>query len=505
MCGSFIARVRSNLLAGTAVAVGVIAVPSLASAQGISICGSGTATPPPANQTVMGPGECPYAANLGHFSLGPNAAPLTSWDISWVDSNSQISRGYPTTPLGNDFYYLADRTNKAIDVVPIQNNPPIFFITSPTAPFAGATGNNNTSGPNGVMTFTNAAATFGSNAKQVWVADGPTANPACTATGVPVCSTVKIFAGNNAALAMTIPTGNGKPGTVGVNRADEFCLDQPDGILLVANDADTPPFDTFISTNTGAVLGRIILDGENAPGHGPNATNGIEQCQFNPATGVFYQNLPEVNGAGDDSSNGAVIRIQAAAVKSATNGLVPVLDSATIDNAICAGPQGMAIGPVPQILLGCNAQTRTTTGGPLSGPQNSLVINDGLGTGAFGTPFQVLDNQGGSDEVWFEPQSGNYFLANGSAIPAQQLGIASSTLLPPLQNAFVGFSGSTTRRSHSVAGWSGVMAGVNGGQRFSLALLPVAQVGGTPAPFSSTLCEPGSASTGCIALFSNAQ
>ncbi len=210
------------------------------------------------NTTGAGPAQSPTYVNLGFFGLGSSAQPLLSWDISWVDSKSQLSDGYPLVPIGNDFYYLADRSNKAIDVVPIENNPPIFFVTSPTAPFAGLSGNNNTAGPNGVMTFQNPAGAFGGNASQLWVGDGPTADPHCmAATGTPVCSTVKVFAGNNAARLFTIPAGNGKPGTVGVNRADELCYDDKDGIVLVANDADSPPFDTFISTRTGQVLARV--------------------------------------------------------------------------------------------------------------------------------------------------------------------------------------------------------------------------------------------------------
>ena len=61
-------------------------------------------------------------------------------------------------------------------------------------------------------------------------------------------------------------------------------------IWQIANDAATPhPFVTFISTETQAVLGHIIMDGI---GGRPDATGGIEQCQWSHRTGKFYINLP---------------------------------------------------------------------------------------------------------------------------------------------------------------------------------------------------------------------
>ena len=33
----------------------------------------------------------------------------------------------------------------------------------------------------------------------------------------------------------------------------------------------------------------------------PKATNGLEQCGWSAKTGKFYQNVPEVNGPGNDT------------------------------------------------------------------------------------------------------------------------------------------------------------------------------------------------------------
>jgi hypothetical protein len=181
----------------------------------------------------------------------------------------------------------------------------------------------------------------------------------------------------------------------------------------------------------------------------------------------------------------------------------------------------MALGPDPQILIGCNAPS-TVGGGTnaLNGPQNSAIID--ATTGLITT---LLENQGGADEVWFEPVSRQYFLAEGSHLPNQQLGVVDSTTAggptvdlqalpqgtqlgqfssstgnPVNQQAiFVGFVGSTTRRSHSTAAWGGNISGVG---NLTVAFLPVAANGGTPVPSSSLLCSPIFTS-GCIAIFTS--
>src|ERR1700687_2499034 len=60
--------------------------------------------------------------------------PLKAFDISWVDSASA-------------HYYLADRSNGSIDVVDILTDSLVTQIGG----FVGATGKNDTSGPDGVV------------------------------------------------------------------------------------------------------------------------------------------------------------------------------------------------------------------------------------------------------------------------------------------------------------------------------------------------------------------
>ena len=376
--------------------------------------------------------------------------PLVSFDISWVDPSL-------------DAYFLADRTHTAIDVINTKSKTVIDQF-NPAPGFRGFTGNNDLSGPNGVLTLDNDGTT------EVWAGDGPTA--ACnTNAGVVTpsqCggtngSTVKVINFKTGDLIANIPTG-------GLWRADEMCYDPKDHLVQVANDAEADtspnhPFVSFISTETYTVVGKISV---------PVATNGIEQCQWNPINGLIYLNIPEVNGNGSDSTDGNVYVIDPKQMKVVQKFDIPVTQ--------CAGPQGMAIGPDKQILLGCNAVSQ-----PPGAGQNAAVID------AFrGTITALLTGLGGADEVWFNPGDGHYFLADGSYLPNEQLGVVDSRSDTPDQTLFIGTANGTTRRAHSVAADSNQ----------NEAYVPIPATSGTPAApgFTSTIC--GTLATqGCIAVF----
>ena len=57
-----------------------------------------------------------------------------------------------------------------------------------------------------------------------------------------------------------------------------------------------------------------------------------------------------------------------------------------------------------------------------TGPQNAAVLDKNSGK-----LIKVLANQGGNDEVWFNPGDGLYFLAEGQNAAFEQLGIVSSS------------------------------------------------------------------------------
>jgi hypothetical protein len=291
----------------------------------------------------------------------PAGAKITSFDIGWVDP---VRRRY----------YVASRTGQAVIVVDTTTNK---VVGNFTPGFTGFTGNNSTSGPNGVLT-TETTLWVGDAPSRVWALD-PT-------TGAPVVPNIPIY---------TSVGSGGSP-----NRTDEGCYDPVHKIVGFANNADSPPFITFISTATYSVVSQIVFDGL---GGRPNATNGIEQCQFNPRDQNVYVSIPELNGAGNNSAPGGV-----AVISLATPASPVIITTYVIPQAACSAPQGMAIGPAPQIGLGCGVSA--------SGATNNAIIQDQTGP-APGSVVMAFPGKGGCDMAWYNPGNNKYFTACSNANP----------------------------------------------------------------------------------------
>jgi hypothetical protein len=248
--------------------------------------------------------------------------PLKSFDISYVDQGgvtiSYRGKSWVTPPR----YFLADRSNGAIDVIdPVSNTalPPLV----PQLAFAGAvTTPTNSAGPNGVILITGKVTNptppnctigcqpGGINFQQsmqnfVWATDAPSPSY--------LHSTVKVMdldTGLTAAVLVTgacanniYPCRTDSAGFVpqGVRRTDELCFnpDPKNPYVLAAND---DPLDNFISIwrwDNLWLVGKISLAGGD-PKAGPfNAVapaNGIEQCKFNPRNGPFLSGDPDDRG-----------------------------------------------------------------------------------------------------------------------------------------------------------------------------------------------------------------
>ena len=206
-----------------------------------------------------------------------------------------------------------------------------------------------------------------------------------------------------------------------------------DHLVMVANNADDPPFASIISTETYKVVAQIAFDGSN---NAPKSNNGAEQCQWSPRTGKFYISIPGIDG--HPKGEGGVAVIDPKTKKVVNTFIIPVDD--------CAAPQGMAVGPSSQILLGCNGQFP-------DGQANTVIINEHSGA-----IIRTLRGLGGNDEVWFNPGDGHYFLAEGQLpVPpdgpgTEQLGIVDSAgKRPDEARVTANNPGGTTRRAHSVA------------------------------------------------------
>ncbi len=282
--------------------------------------------------------------------------PLTGFDISYVDHR---------LPL----YYLADRANAALDIFDAAGNR---FLTR-VGGFAGiahnpnGTANNDISGPDGVVPV---------GVGEVWVGDGD--------------SSVKVINIFTQSIVATISTV--RPGSTAAadKRADEMAYDPRDHILVVANNAATPPFISFISTDPAnrRVLGRIEFADY----------AGVEQSVYNPGTGLFYVNLTARN---DNANLGGV-----AVVDPRTMSVRQVFPLTGCN------PAGAALGPRQELLIGC-----------------SLTANSQIISARDGTLLATLPQVSGSDEVWYNPGDGNYYLAarnNPAAAGGPSLGIVNA-------------------------------------------------------------------------------
>jgi len=249
--------------------------------------------------------------------------------------------------------------------------------------FKGFTGTNGTSGPNGVT----------SGGHCLFVTDAPSRVVSFNTSSFP-----PTFVN-----AVTTAAGD-------LNRADELAYDPRDSVLLVINNADTPPFGTFIRVNPstcGLTQPTAPAPGLAAPDRilfnvagGVDATNGAEQPQWDPDTGKFYLSIPQI---GPNVANGGVVRIDPATHK---------IDH-TFPISFCQ-PAGLTKGPGHDFLVGCNtvfdtagglwSATDTKTAAPI---QVILDVSTGQTT--------IVPGVGVGDEVWFNPGDGNYYTASSTS------------------------------------------------------------------------------------------
>ena len=299
-------------------------------------------------------------------SDGNTSGGMFSFDISFVD------------PATGD-YFLADRSNTAVERVIAESIVTQIRPTGMHPPFAGFTpcavqpaGANDCAGPNGVV----AAFPF------LFVTDAPSrvlsfdlrTNPPTT---VGDCTTMA-----------------GEP-----TRADELAYDPRDGLILAINNAASPPFGTLITVDQ---MTGVLTCGTNIPytaANGVDARNGAEQPVWDPGTQKFYLSIPQI---GPNPTVGGVLRIS-------ITGTV----EATFTIPFCS-PAGLALGPNETLLVGCNtiwatdgslwtnnADKNTETAAP-----QLVILNAATGL----IEANVL-GAGVGDEVWFNAGDNHYYAA----------------------------------------------------------------------------------------------
>jgi hypothetical protein len=296
-----------------------------------------------------------------------NTGGLFSFDISFVDQTTQT-------------YYLADRSNKAVDVVDAKAD---MFLTqiSATPPFAGVNANAELAGPNGVLT-----------ARGCIIA---------TDAGDRV---VSFTAGFAQVTDLTIASNPG--------RADELAFDPKDNLLLVitpepGGSAPTPaPFGSLIPVASNCALGTPT----NIPF--PFATNGAEQPVWDPGTQRFFVSIPSTTPA----TQGALLRINP--LTASIDGNFPVFG---------CEPAGLALNPTNNtLLLGCSV-VFDDMGGTWTGtdPNTAAPVQLIFGTNGF---FQaVVPGIGSSDEVWYNSGDDHFYTGSSGSPLAPSVIVSGAT------------------------------------------------------------------------------
>jgi DNA-binding beta-propeller fold protein YncE len=276
-------------------------------------------------------GLAAQAASLRQVATIPMPG-LESYDIGYVAHGK---------------YYLADRTNKAVDIFDTKTNKLLSKVTG----FVGVGAGGPTGGPNGVIVIGN----------QIWAGDGD--------------STVKIIDMKKGQIVQSIATG-------GKKRADEVAYDRKDGIFIIANDAEEPPFLTLISTKGDhKILGKVMM---------PRASDGLEQPLY--YKGLFYVAVPEID---KDEHKGGI-----AVVDPKKAALVKIIEVAN------CRPQGLDQGRGSILVLGCNAGSKGSKIAPL------FAVFDAKAEKL----IPVSDKFGGADMAAYDKKLGLY-IAGGREAP----------------------------------------------------------------------------------------
>lgn len=329
-----------------------------------------------------------YQGELAPFL--PNASGAFSFDISWMDN----TRG---------LYYLADRTNKGVDVFDTKKQA---FVTTigPAGAFTGFTGNNGTSGPNGVTTITGTLAYAGDVNKLV-VVDG-VAKTVVTSVSF-ANATVK------------------KLGGTGL-RTDEGCFDPVHKRYIIATpEADgsvvgqSPFLTVFDTTNASApvITGYITFFDPTDPGGlkttaaAQTTSLGLEQCAYDSVNDQFLIN----NDGTVANPDGEVDHFAASAVAAIAGGAV-VNDTALTGygvfgiggTAVQCNGRGLDLGPgttpaTAEFAINCSSV--------VGKPMVTQIMN--RATGAILATAKV----GGGDQLTYDATTNRYYVTGSSWNP----------------------------------------------------------------------------------------
>ncbi len=164
--------------------------------------------------------------------------PINSFGVMYID---------PGSGLG----YLADKDNKAVDIIDTRTDTYVGRI----AGFTGSANGGASAGPNGIIAVNDGA--------ELWVSDGD--------------STIKVIEPKSGKVIGTIATG-------GKKRANAMAYDPKDHLVIVANPNDQPAFLSLVSTEPGhRIVAKIPVE---------DAAESLERSDYHAASGTFYTDVP---------------------------------------------------------------------------------------------------------------------------------------------------------------------------------------------------------------------
>jgi hypothetical protein len=308
-------------------------------------------------------------------NVQPNQA-FTSFDISFAD---------PVT--GNIF--IADRSNASVD---IYSGSSLTFLGRAIG-FVGQTGNNNTSGADGVLTVTSGGVTT------LYAGDGNSTLKVFTVTTTGTTAT--------ASLVTSIATSPPPTPPNTFTRVDEMAFSPANGgLVLAANNATTPAFGNLFSTNNGHPPVTLIGSPSASPptnqitiptSLGGFPGGGLEQPAWNPQSGQsgsFWISVPALFNA---SNPGGVAQISTTGQVLQTKNFGDPTLFPGLSSGGCS-PAGLAVAGNGNMLVGCgNAATQAV-----------LLDKDGnfikfVGAGLLG----------GTDEIWYDPKTDKFYVTGG--------------------------------------------------------------------------------------------
>lgn len=263
---------------------------------------------------------------------------LRFFDVSWNDNSKQR-------------YYLADRTNNAIDLVDSATDTFLGFIGKGHYTGSRPCPNNPKdmrlcAGPSGVVT---------DDLGHVWSGDGD-------------ANIIEADDKPGTTIIRSIPTG-------GKGRIDELAYDPIDRILMAENDGDSPPYVIFVSVPDGSALGRYVY---------PKSQDGMEQPAWVRETDMFYQNVPGTKNRLDVFDPRHLPKPVKSFPVDCTGGLLGLTLS------------GLTVGPNGRLMTVCGS-----VGGVSIDARNGNV----------GKPIREGAD---ADEVWYDRGSDNYYFSRNS-------------------------------------------------------------------------------------------